>query len=513
MPAKQRSKLALYNMIFGLIYEAVLAISGILIPRFILLYYGSATNGLISSITQFLSIIALLKGGVGGVTRAALYKPLSENNKIEVDRILKATSIFLKKISIIFVLGVIALACSYYFFIEKDSFSWLFCFLLVIILAFGTFSQYFFGMTSQLLLQADQKGYIYYVFQTVATIVNIGLCILLIMCGRTVHEVKLGTALIYSVCPILLAIYTMKKYKVNHKVEPNNNSIKQRWDAFGYQIATYIHENTDIILLTFFCPLAEVSVYNIYSLIINACIRRILETFFGGFDAAIGDMYARNEMDNLKKVMKLYNVLVAVSSAVFFSCTMFLMPSFIDVYTSGVSDVSYQRSTFLIILVIAEFIYCLRMPYYSIITALGKYKETKIGAYLEAAINIAISLSLIWKLGIVGVAIGTLIAMAFRWIYMLIYTHKKILKQNWLDFIKQLLVSACIFGACFGTSYIIKLWTISNFFVWVGSALLVFALVLIIGIGISFVFFKETTLDIFRRVKHLFFKKRAVIKT
>ena len=40
--------------------------------------YGSDVNGLVSSITQFLGYIALVEGGVGGVIRAALYKPLAK---------------------------------------------------------------------------------------------------------------------------------------------------------------------------------------------------------------------------------------------------------------------------------------------------------------------------------------------------------------------------------------------------------------------------------------------------
>lgn len=501
---KKRSSLILINTIFGILYEAVLAISGVLIPHFILLSFGSSVNGLVGSITQFLSIIALLKGGVGGVTRAALYKPLSENDTDAVNRILSATQKFMKKISIIFIIGVLVLASVYYFFIINEGFSWLYCFLLVLILALGTFSQYFFGMTAQLLLMADQKSYVWHIFQTIATAINIGVCILLIYANQSIHIVKIGTAAIYAVCPILLFIYTKKKYQINYKAKPDNDAIKQRWDAFGYQIATYIHENTDVLLLTFFCPLVEVSVYNIHSLVINSCIRKVLETTFGTFDAAIGDINARNEQENLKKAMDIYELLVVFSSSVLFACTLFLMPSFLSIYVHGVVDVSYDRPVFLVLLVIAELIFCFRMPYYTIITSLGLYKETKIGAYIEAAINVAISLTLVWFLGIVGVAIGTLCAMVFRCVYMFIYTDKKIIKRSKVNTLKYLLISAFTFGVAFLFTFFIHPWANGNLFLWFTYALVVLLIVTVISFVACFCLFRHSTIDIIKRFFNIF---------
>lgn len=47
------------NMICTLLLQFVTIISGLIVPRIILGYFGSEVNGLVSSITQFLNYIAL----------------------------------------------------------------------------------------------------------------------------------------------------------------------------------------------------------------------------------------------------------------------------------------------------------------------------------------------------------------------------------------------------------------------------------------------------------------------
>ena len=62
-----------------------------ILPRQILSHFGSNTNGLITSISQFLGFIALTEMGITAVVQASLYGPLARNDKEEVSWIVKAT--------------------------------------------------------------------------------------------------------------------------------------------------------------------------------------------------------------------------------------------------------------------------------------------------------------------------------------------------------------------------------------------------------------------------------------
>lgn len=73
-----RKKKLILNSVTSLLTQLMTIICGLIIPRLIISAYGSQVNGLVSSITQFLSVISLLDLGVGAVVQTALYRPLAE---------------------------------------------------------------------------------------------------------------------------------------------------------------------------------------------------------------------------------------------------------------------------------------------------------------------------------------------------------------------------------------------------------------------------------------------------
>ena len=74
------------NTITSLIYEVIAIISGFILPRIIMGEYGSSINGLVNSITQFISIISFLELGVGKVVQSSLYKPLAEHDHEQISK-------------------------------------------------------------------------------------------------------------------------------------------------------------------------------------------------------------------------------------------------------------------------------------------------------------------------------------------------------------------------------------------------------------------------------------------
>ena len=74
-----KNKATLLNMISGLILQLFTLVSGFILPKIILIYFGSEVNGLVSSLNQFLSYITLVEGGITGVIVANLYKPIEKS--------------------------------------------------------------------------------------------------------------------------------------------------------------------------------------------------------------------------------------------------------------------------------------------------------------------------------------------------------------------------------------------------------------------------------------------------
>lgn len=434
-----RTRKAVKNSSISLLGQLVSLVCSFILPRLILTTFGSDYNGITSSISQFIECVILLRAGVGGVTRAALYKPLAENDSIKINGIVNATKKFMQRVSIIFAVGLVIFACIYPFAVSKQ-FDWFFAFSLVLILGISTFAQNYFGITYQILIEADQNNYIYTLISIVTTICNTFISVLLINSGFSIHVVKLGSAIVFSLNPILLSIYANKNYKLNSKIEPNNEAISQRWDAFAQQVATFVTNNTDIVVLTIFTDLKEVSVYTVYYMIANR-LRTLVQTLTNGIDAAFGNIMARKEEESLQANFKIYEHLVFSVSTFSFACAAILIEPFIMVYTSGVNDVNYSRVAFGILMCINQFLYCVRLPYQMLSDAAGHFKQTRNGAIFEAILNISISIILVIKWGLIGVTIGTFCALSFRTFQYAIYSSKNILHRKSTGVIIHLFVS------------------------------------------------------------------------
>ena len=97
-----RKKRYIYSMLTSLLSQAISVFCGIVLPRVLIGQYGSELYGASTSISQFLGYIAILEGGIGGVARAALYKPLAENDKERISEIVIYIQRFFRIIAIIF---------------------------------------------------------------------------------------------------------------------------------------------------------------------------------------------------------------------------------------------------------------------------------------------------------------------------------------------------------------------------------------------------------------------------
>ena len=90
-----------FNTISSLVYQVTVVICGLILPRFILQFFGTEVNGLVNSITQFLGIIAFLDLGVGAVIQSSLYKPLAQKDNESISKIMVSGGRFFRKIAYI----------------------------------------------------------------------------------------------------------------------------------------------------------------------------------------------------------------------------------------------------------------------------------------------------------------------------------------------------------------------------------------------------------------------------
>ena len=478
----------------------VSAVCGFIVPRLILGAFGSAYNGITSSITQFLTCIVLFKTGIAGVTRAALYKPLSEKNEKDISAIFVATQQFMRKLALIFAGGVLVFSAIYPFLVREE-FSWGFSASLVLVLSISTFIQYYFGMTWQILLEADQRHGFIYLVQIITTVLNTLMAAFLIRIGSSIHVVKLGSSLAFCMNPLLINWYARRRFKIDRSVMPNQNAIRQRWDAFGQAVAAFVHNNTDVVVLTLFSTVYEISVYTVYYMVCNG-LKTLLKTFTSSVGAAFGNMLAKGEQATMQKNMDIFEYVVTTMTTLFFTVAGIMMLPFVSVYTKGVSDANYLRPAFSVIMVLGMAFFCYRIPYQAVIEAAGHYRQTKKGALLEAAVNIVISVITVFKWGLIGVAIGTLIANLIRTVNYVGYLSRHILNRSIWLFLRNMAVSAGIAALTVLLSGALGIIHAESYLSFFGNALVCALICAALSMLVSFLFYRRTVfalVKMFRR--------------
>ena len=425
-----RGRKAVLNTVFSLLEEFISVACGFILPRLILSAFGSKYNGLTSSITQFLSCAILLRSGIGGATRAALYKPLAENDQPKLNAIVKATDMFMKRIGIILAFIIVIFAAIYPFLV-RNQFGWLFTFSLFLIIGASTFAESFFGVTYLIVLQADQRLWVSSLLKSICYIANTLIGAFLILNGASIHLVKLGSSFVFVLYPIVLGAYVKNYYKIDSNCKPDFSAIEQRWDAFWQQVGAFVMNNTDVMVLTTFSDLLEVSVYSVYNMVISG-LRRLIVSFSTGLEAAFGNMIAKNEKKVLHENVAVIELVMYGVSTIMYTCTAVLILGFVSIYTNKVTDVNYIRPAFAYIIILAHFFNGIRMPYQMVVQAAGHYKQTKKGAIIEPILNIVLSIIFVFRYGLIGVSIGTLAATVFRTVQYSMYMRRNLVIRSWI---------------------------------------------------------------------------------
>lgn len=491
-----RKKRFILNVSLTVFYEIVMILYGFILPKLYISYYGSEVNGLMSSITKFLGFISICELGLGAVVTSNLYKPVAEKDWTQVSRLVISGKKFYRIIAII--LGAYTVALTVLFpYVIKTSFNPLYVISMVLIISASSFAQYFFGITYTMVLKADQKEYINCIFNTVSVVLNIVFSYLLIVNGASVHIARGVTALIYVVRPLLLMWYVERKYPLTKKLKVEGEPIKQKWNGLAQHLAYIVQDNTDTIILTFFSSLQYVSIYSVYYNVVNG-VKKLLNSVNVGMSSLLGNIYAKNETDNLKKVFSQYEWVTHTVSTLLFGVTAVLITPFITVYTKGITDADYIQPLFGILISVAILFWCYQRPYNMMIQAATKYKETQIYSIVEPVINIAVSIVLVSKYGLIGVAIGTIVSMAYRMIFLVKYFTKDVLFLSPWAFVKRMAVDFVMFAAIFASKYIITLGE-ATYLSWVFMAVKAGLFGILVCVLINLIFYRRFTIDFVRK--------------
>ncbi len=454
-------------LITGLISQIVILALGIVIPKLLIVSYGSEVNGLLSSIKQIFVYVALLEAGIGTAALQAMYEPIAKDDKEKASQIMVATDRYFKRTGFFYGIAVLLLAFLYPVIIKVEL---EYGMVAVIILLQGSAGviKYFFQGKLTILLRVDGRSYI---TTNIATIVNVLTHltqIILILAGFNIIAVQIAYFIINLVQMLYLTWYVRKHYAwLDWHANPDYKALGQSKFVVVHQISGLIFNNTDVLILTYFCGLKVVSVYSLYNLIFS-CVANVIDTLCSSVEFILGQAF-NSDKEYFMKLQETYETYYLGISFGFFTITLIMFPSFIKLYSSGITDINYVDSILPYLFVALNVLMYARRTSSQIINFAGHFKQTQWRSIVESIINLTVSLIMVYYCGIYGVLIGTIAALFYRTNDIIIYANRNILgRRPWKTYRRWVvnLVVMCIL------TVVIKsvLEPISNYFQWMMNA-------------------------------------------
>ena len=426
------------NTTLSLIYQVIAVLIGLVLPRLILQKYGSEINGLVTSITQMLSVITMLDLGVGAVVQAALYSPLAKNDIHGISIIYSSAKKYFGVIVKILLFYIIILCC-YYSFFKFSSFEPIFSISLILAISISYFAQYYFGICNLLLLNADQKIYIGTIAGIIAIVLNAFCTVFLIRIDASIQVVKLVSSVVFLGKPFFLQYYVKNNYRIERIRDLPDNALPNKWSGLAQHVTSTVTASIDNVVLTLFSTFQLLSVYNIYIMPLNA-IKNLMDVTSTSYKSYFGRLIVQEDRDVLISEFSKYETIMHYFISIIFCTTINMLVPFVLVYTNGVADINYNYPLFGCFITLAYTIYSLRLPYSNLIFAAGKFKETQKYSVVECILNIVISVALVFKLSLIGVAIGTCISSGYRTIASALYLKRDVIFRNIRYFVLHITV-------------------------------------------------------------------------
>lgn len=483
-----RKKLLAKNTAASLLSQITALVCGFVLPRLFLEYFGSEVNGLINSIAQFLGVISFLELGVGAVVQSSLYQPLANDDKPQISKVMVSADRFFRRLAQILLVYVLLLVAVYPL-IANQSFGYLYTATLIAAISISSFAQYYFGIVNSLLLNADQRGYIQYNAQTITVVLNTVVCVFMIKLGGSVQLVKLTTSLIYLARPLALRVYVNRRYQIDWKIQYDGEPIQQKWNGVAQHIAAVVLDGTDTIVLTLLSTLSNVSIYSVYFMVIRG-VKTLFLSMTNGIQSLLGELWARQELDELKKTFGWTEWCVHTGTTFVFSCTAALIVPFVRVYTAGINDANYNQPTFAMLLTLAHAMHCLRLPYNIMVLAAGHYKQTQRNYIVAAVINIVISVLTVKAWGLIGIAIGTLAAMVYQTVWLAVYDSQHFVFWPMKAVVKQFVVDSVTATCIVMLSGMLTMRSVS-YLSWIILAIVTALLAIVITACLNFIAYKD----------------------
>ena len=445
-------------------------------------HYGSDTNGLINTITQIFTYMALLEAGISQASRNALYKYIVKDDRDGISLIMSASRRYYRKISYIYLAAVVALSFVVPFILKTEIDYWT-IFFFVIFEGLTSVIAFYFVNTWTAFLTASGKSYITNSLTLLSKVLGYGVRIALALFNINIAFIQVGYFAVSLIQLSIYYVYMHKKYGwIDYKAAPKDYKLADRNSYIVTELAMTVFSSTDMIILSIFVSTALSSVYSTYTMVFGA-LSTLLNSIYSAINYNLGQAYSEN-IERYKHLHDMFHSFFMSCITILMCVAYILILPFIRLYTEGVTDINYIDSRLPIFFCLVQMLSWSRWVPGNLTGIAGYAKQTSYISLVEAGINIVVSLILVRPLGILGVLIGTVAALPIKAVYCNWLADRKIMKRSPSKTILMFIINYAVFSA---TVALCLFWQVSianylEFVLW-GFGLFVVYCIVVFGLN------------------------------
>lgn len=433
------------NFVVSVISQVIILLLGLIVPRIILTHYGSDTNGLMNTITQIFTYMALLEAGISQASRNALYRPIINKDKTEISIVMSASRRYYRKISYFYLLAVILLAVIVPFVLKTQVDYWT-IFFFVLFEGLTSVVSFYFINTWTCFLRANGQTYIYNAVSLLNKVLCYGVRIILALYSINISFIQVGYFAVSLIQLGIYYVYMHKKYGwIEYKTAPKDYKLADRNSYIITEIAWTAFSSTDLIILSIFVSTSLSSVYSTYNMIFVA-LNGLLNSVYSALNYNLGQTF-HADPERYKKLHDSFNSIFIGGMTALICVAYWLTLPFVSLYTEGVTDVNYIYRWLPIFFCLVQLLSWSRYVAGNLSGIGGYAKQTSYVSLIEAGINIIGSLILVQFFDIMGVLIATVVALPLKVVYLNYIADKKIMKRSPWKTISIIGINYAIFAA------------------------------------------------------------------
>ena len=437
-----RIKNAFRNSFFSIISQMILIVVGFFSQRVMNLRLGEELVGMNSVISNINAIISISELGMSTAIVFHLYSAFADGDEARIASLMKMYKRAYCIIATVMISLGLCVLPFVHLFLRENSFSLEYIRLIYSLWLVRSALSCLLSYKRSILI-ADQKEYVVSIAALLANVMNYSLIIVLVQLFEN-YALALALNIVVEACMNLwISSYVNRKYLFlkRYKGEAVEKEVvskvfKDIKNIFVSRLSTNLLVSTDNLIMSSFISVGIVGLYSNYSMIVQS-VTNILEACSNALQPTVGNLFTEKNHE------KEYGVLRQITF-MFFWGTSFATVSMLVLITPFVTDIwlgtEYALNVEIVVCCIINFFTRLiSMPIAMMMGVTGLFKKERNLSIIVAIMNLIVSLLLVFKLGVIGVLLGTLVSYMIQIVFRIKFLIREYMEQKCSKYIIELL--------------------------------------------------------------------------